>query len=710
MARASQRRINADERVTDEERKSAAVLLGDLAKTVPGLQLNLANKNSEVRVVAVRALGWLGLASKPAIPELSAILVDPDETLEIRIEAAWVLGKLGSNSESAVVALVKFNLNLTPSDADRDWSLYTAARDALKQIGLPSVFELLTNKEAATRRDAARVLRFTDPRDSRKYMGALLAALADNDQVVRSIIAGVLGQIGPEAKEAVPRLEALLNDQNEPVIRAAGDALRCMGPVALKPLLEGMLNENPITRAVSAQAIGKMRSVSDDAIQTMIHALKDPNQAVRESAIEALGEIGTPAIPALRRAIRNENPTISQRATDALGRSRASVTDLVDLANDKDVRVRKGAVEALGRSGNYFDVLAAVTFLRRALKDESSLVRSCAIRSLGRIGELSRPALPELEELLNHEDLPVRREVRQALRQIDPIGQRHSIRAQIGRLILDGKYREALAPALDELEFSKETLGDKHPEYATSLNNLAFLYQTLGDYAQAEPLFHQAVAIYKNVLGEKHRHYVTGLSNLGGFYFGQGDYARAEPLYRHAMAIDKEVVGEKHPHYAASLNNLAMLYFIQGDYLRAEPLYRQAREICQNALGENHPQYALSLNNLAMLYQSQGDDEKAVSLYEEALQIYNKVPSANQPGISTTLNNLAHLYQSQGDYAKAEPLYRQTLEIVNETVGDKHPKYALRLNNLAMLYQLQGDYAKAEDFYRQALKILKAVP
>jgi CHAT domain-containing protein len=38
-------------------------------------------------------------------------------------------------------------------------------------------------------------------------------------------------------------------------------------------------------------------------------------------------------------------------------------------------------------------------------------------------------------------------------------------------------------------------LGENHPEYATDLNNLALLYQSLGDYAKAEPLCRQALEI-----------------------------------------------------------------------------------------------------------------------------------------------------------------------------------------------------------------------
>jgi CHAT domain-containing protein len=44
------------------------------------------------------------------------------------------------------------------------------------------------------------------------------------------------------------------------------------------------------------------------------------------------------------------------------------------------------------------------------------------------------------------------------------------------------------------LDIYKQVLGERHPLYARSLNNLAALYQAQGEYAQAEPLYHQALA------------------------------------------------------------------------------------------------------------------------------------------------------------------------------------------------------------------------
>ena len=59
-------------------------------------------------------------------------------------------------------------------------------------------------------------------------------------------------------------------------------------------------------------------------------------------------------------------------------------------------------------------------------------------------------------------------------------------------------------------------LGERHPDTAASLNNLAVLLEAQGDYAAAKPLYEQALAIHKAVLGERHPDTATSLNNLAG--------------------------------------------------------------------------------------------------------------------------------------------------------------------------------------------------
>ena len=64
------------------------------------------------------------------------------------------------------------------------------------------------------------------------------------------------------------------------------------------------------------------------------------------------------------------------------------------------------------------------------------------------------------------------------------------------------------------------------------------------------------------------------LNQTAYYLYERGQYAEAEPLYMQAMEIRRTALGERHPDYATSLNNLAELYRAMGRHAEAEPLYR----------------------------------------------------------------------------------------------------------------------------------------
>ncbi|MFN9735301.1 MAG: tetratricopeptide repeat protein, partial [Microcystis sp.] len=170
-------------------------------------------------------------------------------------------------------------------------------------------------------------------------------------------------------------------------------------------------------------------------------------------------------------------------------------------------------------------------------------------------------------------------------------------------------YQEALA-------LRKELLGERHPDVADSLSDLANLYNLQGRYELAEPLHQEALALRKELLGERHPDVASSLNNLASLYESQGRYELAEPLYEEALALYKNLLGERHPHVASSLNNLAILYESQRRYelveaLRlvkgyelyelAESLYVEALEIAEEKLGTDHPRTVKYRKNLANL-------------------------------------------------------------------------------------------------------------
>jgi CHAT domain-containing protein/tetratricopeptide (TPR) repeat protein len=108
----------------------------------------------------------------------------------------------------------------------------------------------------------------------------------------------------------------------------------------------------------------------------------------------------------------------------------------------------------------------------------------------------------------------------------------------------------------------------------------------LGDYAEAEPLYRQASDIVRTALGEDHPYYAISLNNLGGLYHDMGDYSAAEPLYRQALDITRAALGEDHPNYAGSLNNLAELYGATGRHAEALMLMQEAAAIDDRMIGQ----------------------------------------------------------------------------------------------------------------------------
>jgi tetratricopeptide (TPR) repeat protein len=102
-----------------------------------------------------------------------------------------------------------------------------------------------------------------------------------------------------------------------------------------------------------------------------------------------------------------------------------------------------------------------------------------------------------------------------------------------------GKAREAVDMAKKVLALYESLLGENHPAYAESLNNLAELYQAMGDYPKALPLFQEARAITKKALGTNHPDHARILNNLAALYRAMGDYPKALPLYEEARAIWK---------------------------------------------------------------------------------------------------------------------------------------------------------------------------
>ena len=75
------------------------------------------------------------------------------------------------------------------------------------------------------------------------------------------------------------------------------------------------------------------------------------------------------------------------------------------------------------------------------------------------------------------------------------------------------------------------------PDLAMSLNNLAALYYDETKYAEAEPLYRRALAIWEKALGQDHPNVATSLENYADLLHKIGRDAEASDMEARAKAI-----------------------------------------------------------------------------------------------------------------------------------------------------------------------------
>jgi HEAT repeat protein len=206
--------------------------------------------------------------------------------------------------------------------------------------------------------------------DSAEYR---IAALKSPDPVLRRRSAIALGQYRDHATQAIPALVAALSTDDVAVQTNAAYSLAQMGPSALPALLKVVREATPAVRLAAVQGLGQMRDNAAPAVPDLLELLEAPGSAaaLRVGVCETLGAIGataSTACPALRTVTR-----------------------------DKDARVRRAAVIALGNIGK--GEPETVQSLIAAL-DDSEVVAVPAAIALGQLGSPARPAVAHLLRIL----------------------------------------------------------------------------------------------------------------------------------------------------------------------------------------------------------------------------------------------------------------------------------------------------------------------
>jgi bilin biosynthesis protein len=250
--------------------------------------------------------------------------------------------------------------------------------------------------------------------------------LGDTRGVVRLRFASTLGDIGEAATPVL--LEALANNPNEVIRRAAAKTLTLIGDSSAVPTLLNSFLHDP-DQVVRSSSVGALARSGDIAVPELLKILENPtgDETIKGHAAWALAFIGAEAAEYLMPALNSDSldvrsavlgaivkvvqdepneklaqvlvqaltdPEAVMRSEAASGLAQlnypAAIPHLILAATrDRDVDVRKAAVNALGKTGD----ARAIEPLKAAMQDAENVVQV-----------LAKVALSQLERRLAEDD------------------------------------------------------------------------------------------------------------------------------------------------------------------------------------------------------------------------------------------------------------------------------------------------------------------
>jgi HEAT repeat protein len=138
---------------------------------------------------------------------------------------------------------------------------------------------------------------------------ALRKALRDENRTVRLAAIGALGEIGSEAREAADDLGVRLKEEDPEAGMKICAALANLGPPVTPVLLEALKDDNREVQRAAVNALGEIGPDAKEAIPALAAILRDSDrQSPQHEARDALIAIGKPAVPALIDALNDSSP------------------------------------------------------------------------------------------------------------------------------------------------------------------------------------------------------------------------------------------------------------------------------------------------------------------------------------------------------------------------------------------------------------------
>lgn len=248
----------------------------------------------------------------------------------------------------------------------------------------------------------------------------------------------------------------------------------------------------------------------------------------------------------------------------------------------------------------------------------------------------------------------------------------------------------------------------KGPDYLAHISivktNLAQVLCAEGRRVECAAMLREAVAGLRKTVGVKDLQTLSAMNLLGGIDMMLGNTAEAEVLFTEALPIEKQFYpGDVQ--LARTLGGLASLHMRAGRPEQALPLAEQALAILIKAEGENSLDTALAYANIAEGHRVLGRPERALPLFRKSRAIYERLLGPEHPRVSSVLTQEGLMLMADGKLAMAEEVLQRSLAAVEKSCPKCAFERVAAQNNLALLRIRQGKFDEADRLLTEVLAL-----
>lgn len=238
-----------------------------------------------------------------------------------------------------------------------------------------------------------------------------------------------------------------------------------------------------------------------------------------------------------------------------------------------------------------------------------------------------------------------------------------TLAASASRLLDDGKYDDAVAPAKRALQIREKLLPPNDIRIAASL------------------------------------------STLGKIYFNKRDYKAAREVFQRLLQTQEQNLGPDNIRIAETLDWLAVLQNQAGKPNDAEASYKRALALREKNFGSNHERVSRSLFLLAEFHRSRRQFDVSVDYYKRALRGYGQLSDTNKAELERISDGFYCVA-----YESGKPELTKDLQAIwKEISGAGEPEAGTVLNGRALSLPIPNYPASAKVHRYSGVVVVKVL-